>query len=66
MLFLSCAPRSKGMFWTCNEECVVKRRHFEEKQAEYRRLNKEYLKGVAEVTKRTRSVVRTAERSTSK
>lgn len=37
------------MFWTCDERCKVNRRQFEVRQAEYRRLNKDYLQGLSEV-----------------
>lgn len=40
------------MFWTCDEACTANRRQFEAHKAEYSRLNKDYLRGVAEVRKR--------------
>ncbi|CAM9776656.1 unnamed protein product [Ectocarpus sp. 4 AP-2014] len=40
--------RSKGMFWTCDEQCTANRKEFERRQKIYLDLNKIYLKGEAD------------------
>lgn len=37
------------MFWTCDATCKANRQLYEEKRRVFNDLNKDYLKGVAEV-----------------
>eukprot|EP00904_Undaria_pinnatifida_P000446 jgi/Undpi1/10401/HiC_scaffold_29.g12851.m1 len=40
--------RSKGMFWTCDEQCQHNKREFQKRQKAFNIINREYLNGVAQ------------------
>ena len=48
-LLHSCLCRSKGVFWTCDAACKANKQQFERRRKVFNDLNKDYLKGVAEV-----------------